>query len=113
MPVVAFGNESVVETYKPDEGTNATKLRHRKALGRRITTMHLNEVDGPPPGPAAAAWEERPSTSMNVAMAIRFWAGESDKAPAWVESTDELLAQLLAQHFDCPVGRPKSWKEDA
>jgi hypothetical protein len=100
MPVLTFGNASVVESYKPDPGVNATELQARKDLGRQVTTMHLNEVDG----------EDRPSRAMNLSMAGRLWSQHSDRPPAWVESDDELLAALVADDLGCPVGRPKTWK---
>jgi hypothetical protein len=101
MPQLRFGNESVIEGYKPDEGTNEVLLRERKDLGRRTTTMSLNETD----------IDDNPSRAMNLVQAIRFWAQSSDKPPAWVEGDDDLLVDLVADHFGCPVGRPKSWKE--
>jgi hypothetical protein len=64
VPTVLLGNESVTEPYKPDPGTDETKIRQRKDLGRRVTTMNLNEVDG----------EDNPSRAMNLTMAIRLWA---------------------------------------
>ena len=101
MPNVQLGNESVLEPYKPDPGTDVTKTRVRKDLGKQVTTMSLNETDG----------ADNPSRAMNLQMAARLWALHSDKPPAWVESDDNLLAELVADHFDCPVGRPKAWKE--
>lgn len=102
MPTVRLGNESVVEHVKPDEGTNESVARARKDLGQRVTTMSVNEVDG----------EDRESRAMNLSMVVRLWDMHSDKPPAWVESDDELLEQLVAGQFGCPQGRPKSWKED-
>lgn len=101
MSQLRLGNESVIEGYKPDEGTNVVLIRARKDLGKRTTTMSLNETD----------IDDKPSRSMNLALAIRFWKQESDKPPVWVEGDDELLVALVADHFGCPVGRPKSWKE--
>jgi hypothetical protein len=46
VPTVLLGNESVTEPYKPDEGTDATEIKARPDLGRRVTAMNLNEVDG-------------------------------------------------------------------
>lgn len=99
MAYLTLGNVSVVESYKEDEGTNVTKLRARKDLGKQITTMSLNETD----------IDDRPSRAMNLTMAIRFWEQHSDKPPAWVESDDRLLAELIADHFGCDIGRPKKW----
>jgi hypothetical protein len=46
VPTVLLGNQSVTEPYKPDEGTDETLIRSRADLGRRVTSMNLNEVDG-------------------------------------------------------------------
>jgi len=40
------------------------------------------------------------------------WAYHSAKPPAWVESSSKPLAELLASHFHCPVGRPTKWPQD-
>lgn len=101
MPTVLLGNESVTEPYKPDEGTDETLIRPRADLGRRVTAMNLNEVDG----------VDNPSRGMNLTLAIRFWAQHSDQPPAWVESDDDLLAALIADHYGCELGRPENWKE--
>jgi hypothetical protein len=63
VPTVLLGNESVTEPYKPDEGTDETKIRQRKDLGRRVTSMNLNEVDG----------DDNPSRAMNLTMVTRLW----------------------------------------
>lgn len=101
MPTIALGNESVIEHYKPDEGTDETKVKARKDLGNRVTTMSLNETD----------ITDKPSRAMNLQMVTRLWEMHSDKPPAWVDGDDELLTQLVADHYGAPVGRPKSWKE--
>lgn len=101
MPTVLLGNESVTEPYKPDPGTDETKIRVRKDLGRRVTAMSLNEVDG----------QDQPSRAMNLTMVTRLWAMHSDQSPAWVEGDDELLCALVADHYGCELGRPKNWKE--
>lgn len=101
MPTVMLGNESVLEPYKPDPGTDVTKTRARNDLGRRTTTMSLNEVDG----------ADNPSRAMNLAMLTRLWPLHSDQPPAWVDGDDPLLVSLIADHFGCEQGRPKSWKE--
>jgi hypothetical protein len=100
VPTVTLGNESVLESYKPDQGTNATKLKARTDLGQQVTTMQLNEVDG----------DDRPSRSMNLTLVLRFWAEHSDKPPAWVDGDDDLLNALVADELGCKIGRPKSWK---
>ena len=101
MPTVLLGNESVLEPYKPDQGTDETKVRVREDLGRRVTTMSLNEVDG----------DDNPSRAMNLAMVIRLWGLHSNEPPAWVDGDDDLLTALIADHYGCETGRPKNWKE--
>lgn len=99
MPIVAFGNESVVERVKKDaskdDSPDNVQVVGRQDLGNRVTTMALNE----------------PSLAANVAHVERFWGGESDEPPAWVESDSDALEAVLADHYGCPRGRPKSWKE--
>jgi hypothetical protein len=103
MAHLRFGNESVIEHVKADEGTNTSTPEPRPDLGNRVTSMNLNEVDG----------DDNPSRAMNLQMAVRLWTMHSNTAPAWVESDDDdLLAQLVADHFNTKVGRPKSWTED-
>src|SRR5262245_32236812 len=105
MPTIMLGNASVVEEVKKDEALDASPYHvervHRKDLGKRVTTMVLNETD----------IDDRPSRGMNLTMAVQLWARHSDKPPDWVEGDDELLAQLVADHYGCSVGRSKSWKE--
>lgn len=44
--------------------------------------------------------------NINTILSV-FASHHSTENPAWVESTDEQLANALASHFDCPVGRPE------
>lgn len=56
---------------------------------------------------------------MSVAEAVEtiikpvkgIWAQHSDEAPDWVESDSDMLAQLLADHFDCTVGAPNDLED--
>jgi hypothetical protein len=100
MPLIRLGNDSVIEGYKPDEGTDVVLFKARKDLGRQVTTMSLNETDV----------DDKPSRAMNLAMAVRVWNEHSDKSPAWVEGDDDLMVALIADHFGCRVGKPKNWK---
>lgn len=105
MAIVYLGNKSVITQVKKDDSLDASpdnlKTVRHEALGQRVTTMNLNETD----------IADRPNRAMNLALAVRLWDTQSDKPPSWVESDDELLATLIADHFGCPVGRPKSWRE--
>ena len=38
------------------------------------------------------------------------WVRHSLEAPAWVESNVPELAEALAAHYDCPIGRPDTWE---
>lgn len=40
------------------------------------------------------------------------WGYHSTQPPAWVESDNSDVADQLAAHFTCPVGRPADWKDD-
>lgn len=101
---IEMGNTSVIEEVKIDPDLDSApdnvKYVPRPELGNRVTSMQLNEVD----------IDGRPSREMCSNMAKLFWAKHSDKPPAWIEGNDELLVALLADHYGCPVGRPKSWK---
>jgi hypothetical protein len=39
-----------------------------------------------------------------------FSSHHSTEPPAWVESDDPALAELVSRHFGCPIGRPNNWK---
>jgi len=103
MATIVLGNDSVIEEVKIDPALDASPDNvhyvARKDLGRREVTMDLNEVNG----------DDRPSRAMNFTLAVRFWGRHSDKPPAWVDGTDRLLVELLADHYGCPIGRPKTW----
>jgi hypothetical protein len=105
MPNIRLGNESVIEETKkdPDAESSADNVYYkaRKALGNRVTTMFLAETD----------IANRPNRAMNMQLATREWERHSDKPPAWVDGDDDLLVQLLADHYGCPIGQPKNWKE--
>lgn len=105
MPIITLGNTSVIETSKKDDELDLTPgnivVARRADLGQRVTTMSLNEVDG----------DDRPSRAMNLALAARIWSFHSDEDPAWVDGDDELLVELIADHYGCPIGRPDDWTE--
>lgn len=98
---VQLGNSAAKEAYRNDKGD----LRHRDVDGSRVTSVVIPDSytlmeavstvvaqDG--------AWNHH-SQGDNVA----------DSTPDWVESDSDGLAQLLAEHFGCPIGRPKGWKD--
>lgn len=87
MPRVVLGNKAAL-----DRGIAMT--------GHRITSLDVpagysdSEVVNAVADPRDGLWVRH----------------SSDPGPAWVESDDEGVADLLAAHYGCPVGRPKSWK---
>lgn len=99
---VLLGNSAAKEAYRDDKGA----LHHRALKGARVTTVVI---------PDSYTLMEAVST---IAAADGAWNHHSqgddvtDSAPDWVESDNDGLAQLLAEHFECPKGRPKGWKED-
>lgn len=105
MAVITLGNAHVIEVFKKDDGLEPTpdniEIVDRADLGQQVCTMNLNEVDG----------DDRPSRAMNLNCVVRMWPFQSDQPPAWVDGDDELLVALVAEHFECPAGRPKNWQE--
>jgi hypothetical protein len=100
---VLLGNPAAKDAYRDEHGA----LKHRDLDGKRVTTVTI--PDGYTLMEAVSAvlhtdgaWNHH-SQGDNVA----------DTTPDWVESDNEVLGQLLASQFGCPVGRPKSWKADA
>jgi hypothetical protein len=98
---VQLGNSAAKEAYRDGKGV----LHHRDVEGSRVTSVVIPDSytlmeavssvvaqDG--------AWNHH-SQGDNV----------SDTMPDWVESDNDGLAQLLAEHFECPIGRPKGWKD--
>lgn len=47
---------------------------------------------------------------LEIKNAFRIHSGDT---PAWVESHDEDFAKLVADEFDCEVGRPDDWDPPA
>ena len=111
MAHVTLGNVSVLKAYKPDESVNLTLVEKDKYAGNRVTTMNLNETTPVRHSDGVLGPEDEPSRAMNLSLALRIWPEHSDKNPAWVAGDDRLLVELLADHFNCPIGRPENWKE--
>jgi hypothetical protein len=90
MPVVQVGNPQAIDH------------RTRAAIaGQRVTTFHID--DSYP--------LEKAVTSLVHADGA-FSAHSVAAGPAWVESNDPELAEALAVHWGCPVGRNGAWKTD-
>lgn len=97
---VQLGNPAAKEAYRDDKG-----LHHRNLKGARVTTIVIPDTYSLMEAVSAVvaqdgAWNHH-SQGDNV----------TDTSPDWVESDNDGLAQLLAEHFECAKGRPKGWKD--
>lgn len=79
------------------EGVNVTEFEPVK--GNRVTTVYFPED------------MKLGEAFTTVTTANGVWENHSDGAPDWVESDSKGLAELLAEHYGCRIGRPKDWKE--
>lgn len=70
--------------------------------GNRITTVRY---------PAQRTFAERFADITDLKDGL--WLHHSTQPPAWVESNEDQLAELLAAHYGCPVGCPPSWAVSA
>src|SRR5689334_4065676 len=98
---VLLGNSAAKEAYRTDSG----ELSHRPLSGRRITTISI---------PDNYTLIEAVSSVVAQDGAWNHHSQGNDPAdasPDWVESDNDALASLLAQHFECPIGRPEEWAE--
>lgn len=102
MPYVVLGNVSVIEHWKPDPGSTATRVRSRKDLGHQETTFSLPAQSRD--GFDFAGW---------IRTVESMWAMHSDESPAWIESDDATLRLVLANALGCPEGRPRDWRRGA
>ncbi len=86
MPVVVLGNPQAIDSGKPIEGV-------------QITTAVIPED--------RTLAEAVRDVSYTGDAGDGFWTSHSSAAaPSWVESDNPALAQALATHYGCPVGRP-------
>lgn len=70
-------------------------VAYRPLPGNRVTELGINET--------------------NLADALRtitvgLWPACSPEPPSWVESDSQGLALVLAEYYNCPVGRPDDWE---
>jgi hypothetical protein len=97
---VQLGNPAPKEAYRTEDG----ELRHRDVDGARVTTVNIPDT------------YTLVEAFMVVSAQDGAWnhhsQGDSpaDTKPDWVECDDDALRALLEAHFECRVGRPKSWK---
>jgi len=97
MPIVRIGNETAQEGHSDAAGV----LQHRPLPGRRITTAHI---------PADRTLAE---AFADITHPRGVWAhhGQPGTKPAWVESDNAALEDLLRSHFGCGA-RPDGWEVD-
>ena len=83
MPVVRLGNQAALDAGQPLEGD-------------QVTTVHLPD-----------SWStEQVFNGITDPQGV--WRAHSGaSAPAWVESDDPDVAQMISEHYACPVGRPE------
>lgn len=112
MATLQLGNDAVIETRKIDddfavEEGNVQKYR-RKDLGDQITTVSLPDtyIALEKDGSSTAQW----SLDQQIATVKQFVSLHFATKPVWVESDDKILAQVVSSMYDCPLGRPKNWK---
>jgi hypothetical protein len=99
---VLLGNPAAKEAFRDTDGV----LHHRDLPGRRVTTIVIPDT--------YTLLEAVASVTAQDGAWNHHSQGNNpeDTAPDWVESDNEGLASLLAQHYECPVGRPKKWTEN-
>lgn len=111
MLQVRFGNTSVIEAIKKDEGADAAEenltYRVRKDLGQQVTTFRIPPITYLEDGTVdETGW----TLQKQLAFVTSVWPMHSDKPPAWVEATDPAMQSLFAQQYGCREGQPKTWK---
>lgn len=97
--IITLGNTAPIEVVKADDGSEDRV--DRSDLGNTTTTVSF--PDG---------WD----LNEQLQAVGNLWSYHSDDPPEWVESDDDLLAQVVARNFtsdghECAVGRPSGWKE--
>jgi hypothetical protein len=133
MPTLLLGNESVLEpvpsggataTLNGDSSTPEVAPVARPELGAQITSVNLPNTYVQEHGvhnekgewvPLTGPDDKPLSTTMwtidEQLRTVREFVGQMfAESPSWVESDDQLLAQLVAREYGCPVGRPKGWE---
>jgi hypothetical protein len=96
MATVQLGNDQahqwVVDKNDPNKG------EFEPIDGQQVTTVNI------PPNKSLA------EGFVTITDPNGVWrAHSSADCPSWVESDEPLLAQLLANHYGCSIGRPADW----
>lgn len=68
--------------------------------GNRVTSAGFDDV---------LSRDDMFRTVTDTAAGLGFWAVHSMQPPAWVECSDPQLAERVAAHYGCPIGRPDDW----
>ncbi len=71
----------------------------------------LDSKGQPAPGPLVTtvvfpADEDLPTRMRTLTHDDGLWRCHSSAPASWVETNDAELAEAIAQHFNCPIGRP-------
>ncbi|WP_143220381.1 hypothetical protein [Actinomadura sp. CNU-125] len=90
--VVYLGNRDAVEVHRDEAGR---EVRTVLPEGRRCTTVV------PPTGLKLG----EVLTAITAPGGV--WNWHSDGDPAWVASTNPLMAELLADHYGCEIRDPE------
>lgn len=86
-------------------GNNAAVHLGQVLPGNRVTTATIPDGYSLPEAVLAIT-----ADSTQGAQNDGVWRSHSaNPAPAWIEATDRALAQALADHYGCPIGRPEDW----
>jgi hypothetical protein len=99
VPIVLMGNTDAVHV---DAGGNTVSLP-----GNLITKAMVLAVDDPVDQQAMTITAE---VATGATMDGAWRSNSRAPAPAWVESDSPDLAQALASHYGCPIGRPDDWE---
>lgn len=85
MRIVKLGNSAAID-------------RGKHLPGRRVTTVVIQDE------------ASLPQRMRTITHADGIWPHHSWEPAAWVEcDQDNELQTALAEHFDCPIGRPDDW----
>lgn len=103
--LVEFGNAAPTRTENkpavtyinvPDEGYTYEVADSAADLARKVMVEIATAPDG----------KTRLPDQEAILAVVTAWRQESTEAPMWVWSDNNDFAVLLANFFDCPVGRP-------
>ena len=94
---VEIGNDQAIEQYRDPESDDPGLVRSRDYPGQHITTLVIPDEQG-----LAEAFNSTIGIMKRHHM-------KPDAVPAWVESDNEALEQMLKSHYGIKKNRPKTW----